>query len=381
MAEPLKKEDAGTFHTEEMVLNMGPQHPSTHGVLRFIVYTDGEVMRKAVADIGFLHRGIEKIAEKVGYHGFMPYTDRIDYVAAMTANQGYAFAVEKLAGIVVPKRAEYLRVIAAELNRISSHLIAVGALALDMGGATPFVHALRERETINNLLESLCGARLTYNYVRIGGVSYDLPAGFAEKTREFLDHFEPIVDEFNRLITDNKIFRERLANVAVVTPEEAVSYGLVGANLRGSGIKFDVRKDEPYSIYPELEFEVPVGQGVAGKLGDCFDRYQVRIFEMLQSVRILRQCLERIPEGDVLADLPRKLKPKKGEAYSRIEAARGDMLYWVVSDGTDMPYRVHCRTGSFNAMAIIEKLSAGLMIADLVAVIGSLDIVAPEVDR
>lgn len=380
MAEALKKTDEG-FHTEEMVLNMGPQHPSTHGVLRFIVYTDGEVMRKAVPDIGFLHRGIEKIAEKVGYHGFMPYTDRIDYVAAMTANQGYAMAVEKLAGIVVPKRAEYLRVIAAELNRISSHLVAVGALALDMGGATPFVHALRERETINDLLESLCGARLTYNYVRIGGVSYDLPEGFAKRTLTFLDHFGPIVDEFNRLITDNKIFRERLANVAVISPEMAISYGLVGANLRGSGVKYDVRKDEPYSVYPELEFDVPVGTGEAGKLGDCFDRYKVRVIEMVQSVRILRQCLTQIPEGDILADMPRKLKPKAGEAYSRIEAARGDMLYWVVSDGSDLPYRVHCRTGSFNAMAVIEELSKGLMIADLVAVIGSLDIVAPEVDR
>lgn len=380
MAEALKKADE-TFHTEEMVLNMGPQHPSTHGVLRFIVYTDGEVMRKAVPDIGYLHRGIEKIAEQVGYHGFMPYTDRIDYVAAMTANQGYAMAVEKLAHLEVPKRAEYLRVIAAELNRISSHLIAVGALALDMGGATPFVHALRERETINNLLESLCGARLTYNYVRIGGVSYDLPDRFAEQTIAFLDHFEPLVDEFNRLITDNKIFRERLANVAVVTKEEAISFGLVGPNLRGSGFKFDIRRDEPYSVYPELEFDVPYGQGVAGTVGDCFDRYQVRIFEMLESIKIVRQCLKKIPEGPILGELPRKLKPKKGETYSRLESARGDLLYWVVSDGTDMPYRVHARTGSFNAMAITEKVSKGLMIADLIAVIGSFDIVAPEVDR
>lgn len=380
MAEALKKADEA-FHTEEMVLNMGPQHPSTHGVLRFIVYTDGEVMRKAVPDIGYLHRGIEKIAEMVGYHGFMPYTDRIDYVAAMTANQGYAMAVEKLAHLEVPKRAEYLRVIAAELNRISSHLIAVGALALDMGGATPFVHALRERETINNLLESLCGARLTYNYVRIGGVSYDLPEGFAARTIEFLDHFGPIVDEFNRLITDNKIFRERLANVAIITKEEAISYGLVGPNLRGSGFKFDIRRDEPYSVYPELEFDVPYGKGAIGTVGDSFDRYQVRIFEILESMKIVRQCLEKIPEGPILGEMPRKLKPKKGETYSRLESARGDLLYWVVSDGTDMPYRVHARTGSFNAMAITEKVSKGLMIADLIAVIGSFDIVAPEVDR
>lgn len=369
------------FKTEEMVLNMGPQHPSTHGVLRFIVHTDGEVMSRAIPEIGYLHRGIEKIAEKVGWHGFMPYTDRIDYVAAMTANEGYAMAVEKLAKIEVPKRGLYLRAIASEFNRIASHLIAVGAFGLDMGAATPFLHCLRERETINDLLEALCGARLTYNYVRIGGVSYDLPEAFVEKSTQFLDHFEPIIDEFNRLLTDNKIFRERLGGVAVVSREDAISYGLVGPNLRGSGVKYDVRKDEPYSVYPELQFDVPVGEGLAGKVGDCFDRYIVRVKEMQESVKILRQCLRQMPEGDICADVPRKLKPKKGEAFVRLEAARGDMGYWVVSDGTDMPYRVHARTGSFTAMGIVEHISKGLMIADLIAVIGSLDIVAPEVDR
>lgn len=369
------------FRTEEMVLNMGPQHPSTHGVLRFVVHTDGEIMRRAIPEIGYLHRGIEKIAEKVGWHGFMPYTDRIDYVAAMTANEGYALAVEKLAGIEVPKRAQYLRAIASEFNRISSHLIAVGALGMDMGAATPFLHAIRERETINDLLEALCGARLTYNYVRIGGVSFDLPEGFVAKALAFLDHFESMVIEFNNLITDNKIFRERLANVAVVTPEDAISFGLVGPNLRGSGLRYDVRKDEPYGVYPELQFDVPVGKGEAGTLGDCFDRYIVRVREMIESVKILRQCLKQLPDGDVCADLPRKLKPPKGETYARVEAARGDLLYWVVSDGTDLPYRVHARTGSFTSMGIIEHISKGLMIADLIAVIGSFDIVAPEVDR
>jgi len=378
------KPEEKVFKTEEMVLNMGPQHPSTHGVLRFVVYTDGEVMRKAVPDIGYLHRGIEKIAEMVGWYGFMPYTDRIDYVAAMTANEGYAMAVEKLAGLEVPKRAYYLRTISSEFNRISSHLIAVGALGLDMGAATPFVHAIREREGINDLLESLCGARLTYNYVRIGGVSYDLPYGFIDKSIEFLDHFEPIIDEYDRLLTDNKIFRERLANVATVSREDAINWGLVGPNLRGSGFKYDVRKDVPYSVYSEFDFEVPVGKGEAGSVGDCFDRYQVRMFEMIESCKILRQCLKKLkdtPEGDVLAKMPRKLKPPKGECLIRLESARGDMAYWVVSDGTDMPYRVHCRTGSFTAMGMIEKISHGLMIADLVAVIGSFDIVAPEVDR
>ncbi len=378
-AEKLKEDK--NFHTEEMVLNMGPQHPSTHGVLRFVVHTDGEIMSRAVPDIGYLHRGIEKISEKVGWHGFMPYTDRIDYVAAMTANEGYAMAVEKLAGIEVPKRAQYLRVISSELNRISSHLVGVGALTLDLGAATPFVHALREREKINDLLESLCGARLTYNYVRIGGVSYDLPEHFKERCMAFLKQFEPQINEYNRLITDNKIFRERVANVAIVSKEEAISYGLVGANLRGSGFKYDVRRDEPYSVYPELDFEIPIGTGEVGTLGDCFDRYSVRVREMHESVKIIKQALYQMPEGDVLVEVSRKLRPKKGEAFSRLESARGDMLYWAVSDGSDMPYRVHCRTGSFNAMGIIEKLSRGLMLADLIAVIGSFDVVAPEIDR
>jgi len=363
---------------------MGPQHPSTHGVLRFIVHTDGEVMRKAVPDIGYLHRGIEKIAEKVGYAGFMPYTDRIDYVAAMTAGQGYALAVEKLMGIEVPKRAEYLRVVACELNRISSHLVAAGSLGLDMGASTPFVHALREREAINDLLESLCGARLTYNYMRIGGVSFDLPKGFEEKTVLFLNHFEPIIDEYNRLLTDNKIFLKRLSGVAVISKEDAIGYGLVGPNLRGSGVRFDVRKDIPYSVYSELEFNIPVGRGEAGCVGDCFDRYWVRIEEMRESIKLIRQCfrkLKGLETGNIMASVGRVIKPPVGEVLVRVEAARGDMAWWLVSDGSKAPYRLRCRTGSFTAMSVIEKISRGLMLADLVALIGSLDIVAPEVDR
>ncbi|MBF0105285.1 MAG: NADH-quinone oxidoreductase subunit D [Deltaproteobacteria bacterium] len=372
------------FKTEEMVLNMGPQHPSTHGVLRFELTTDGEVMTKAVPDIGYLHRGIEKLAETVGYVGFMPYTDRIDYVSAMTANQGYAMAVEKLAGIEVTRRAELLRCTASELNRISSHLVGVGSFGLDMGASTPFVHALRERETINDLLESLCGARLTYNYVRIGGVSHDLPTGFIDKAMVFLNHFEPIVGELNRLLSDNKIFIERLANIGVISKEDAINYGLVGPNLRGSGVKFDVRRDEPYSVYPELDFNIPVGLGKAGTLGDCFDRYYVRVEEMRESAKIVRQCLLKLkdlPEGDIMGKVPRKIKPPKGEVLVKVESSRGEMAYWIVSDGSDNPLRLHCRTGSFTSMGIIEKLSRGMMIADLVALIGSFDIVAPEVDR
>ncbi len=369
------------LETEEMTLNMGPQHPSTHGVLRFVVKADGEVMREAVPDVGYLHRSIEKISEKVGYHGFMPYTDRVDYVAAMFCNQGWGMVCEKLAGIEVPKRGEYCRVIAAELNRIASHLLSVATMILDIGANTPFIHAFREREKINDLLEELCGARLTYNYMRIGGVAWDLPPGFAEHTTEFLDQFEPLLDEFHDLISYNKIYVKRLADVAPTTAEVAINYNLVGPNLRASGVKYDLRRDAPYSVYPELEFDIPVGTGEVGTVGDCFDRYMLRMREIKESCRIVRQCFKQIPDGPVIAKVPRKFKPPAGDAYIRIESARGDMGWYCVSDGSEFPYRTHVRTGSFSAMSVINLLSRGLMIADLVALIASLDIVAPEVDR
>jgi NADH-quinone oxidoreductase subunit D len=369
------------LETEEMTLNMGPQHPSTHGVLRFVIKADGEVMREAIPDVGYLHRSIEKISEKVGYHGFMPYTDRVDYVAAMFCNQGWSMVCEKLGGIVVPKRGEYCRLIAAELNRISSHLLYLGTMILDIGAMTPFFHTFREREKINDLLEELCGARLTYNYMRIGGVAWDLPPNFAEHTLAFLDQLEPYLDEHNDLISYNKIYVERLANIAPVTPEAAINYNLVGPNLRASGVQYDVRRDEPYSVYPELEFNVPVGTGEMGTVGDCFDRYMLRVREIKESVRIVRQCFKQLPDGPVIAKVPRKFKPPAGDVYLRVESARGDMGWYAVSDGSEFPYRCKIRTGSFSAMSIIDRLSPGLMIADLVAVIASLDIVAPEVDR
>jgi len=371
----------GGLTTEEMTLNMGPQHPSTHGVLRFIVKADGEVMRTAIPDIGYLHRSIEKISEKVGYHGFMPYTDRVDYVSAMQCNQGWGMVCERIAGIEVPRRGEFCRVIACELGRIASHLLAVGAMVQDIGAYTPFLHALREREKINDLLEELCGARLTFNYMRIGGVAWDLPAGYPEKVTTFLDKFEPFIDEYNDLISYNKLYVERLVNVGVVSKEEAINYNLVGPNLRACGFKYDVRRDEPYSIYSELEFDVPVGTGEMGTLGDCFDRYMVRIQEMSESGKIVRQCLNMMPPGPVLTKVARKLKPPVGDAYIRVEGARGDMGWYVVSDGSEFPYRTKIRTGSFAAMSIVDKVSRGLMIADLIALIASFDVVAPEVDR
>ena len=365
-----------------MLLNMGPQHPSTHGVINFLIQTDGEVIRKAVPQVGYLHRGIEKIGELVQYPQFMPYTDRVDYVCAMAANEGYAMAVEKLLGVDVPVRAKYLRVIASELNRISSHLVGAGSNASDVGAFTPFVHALREREAINDLLEALCGARLTYNYARIGGVAFDLPDGWADRLRKFLDHFEPFLDEFDRLISGNHIFVKRLANVAIIPASSAVAWGLAGPSLRASGVPMDTRRDVPYSVYPELQFDVIVGKGWQGTVGDAFDRYYCRVLEMRESSKILRQALDKLPEGEVMVPkMPRRIKPEPGEAMARVESARGDIAYYVVSDGNDKPYRVRIRTGSFMAMGLVEPMSEGLMIADLVAMIASFDVVAPEIDR
>jgi len=368
-------------NNEEMLVNFGPQHPSTHGVLNFLVETDGEVMRRAIPDIGYLHRSLEKIGEIVGYPGYMPYTDRIDYLAAMFANEGYAIAVEKLIKVEVPKRAQYLRAISCELNRIASHLVSIGTMATDIGAVTPLVYALREREAINDLIEALCGARLTYNYHRIGGVAFDMPEGWRDKVLHFLERFESLIQEWDRLITWNEIYLKRLGGVAVITREQAIDYGLVGPNLRGSGVDWDVRRDVPYGAYPDFKFDVPVGRGWAGTVGDAFDRYYVRVLEMAQSCRIARQALEKLPDGETMAKVPRRIKPEAGEVMSRVESARGELAYYVVSDGTERAYRVRARTGSFLAMGIIEDISSGLMIADLIALIASLDVVAPETDR
>ena len=366
---------------EEMILNFGPQHPSTHGVINFIVETDGEVLKRAIPDVGYLHRSIEKIGESTSYPGFMPYTDRVDYVAAMFANEGYAIAVERLLKVEVPARAQWLRAISGELCRIASHLVSVGTMTMDIGAITPMVHCLRERETINDLIEALCGARLTYNFDRIGGVAYDLPEGWKDKTLAFLDHFDRFLVEFDRLISFNKLYMKRLGGVCVIPGPMATNYGLVGPNLRGSGVSWDVRRDQPYGAYPHFKFDVPVGKGWAGVVGDCYDRYYVRCLEMAESSKIVRQALETLPEGEIVAKVPRIVKPEAGEALGRVESARGEMAYYVVSDGTAKAHRVRARTGSFTAMGIIEDVSSGLMIADLVALIASLDVVAPEIDR
>jgi len=373
--------------SEEMILNFGPQHPSTHGVINFIVETDGEVLKKAVPDVGYLHRSIEKIGEGVAYPGFMPYTDRVDYVAAMFANEGYALAIERLLKIDAPPRAHWLRAISGELVRIASHLVSVGTMAMDIGAFTPMLHGIRERETINDLIEELCGARLTYNYHRIGGVAFDAPNGWRDRVLKFLDHFDAFLVEFDRLISFNEIYIRRLANVAVIPGALAIDYGLVGPNLRGSGVDWDLRRDLPYGPWALPEFRekvkwsVPVGTGFMGTPGDCYDRYYIRCLEMKESSRIARQALESLPEGEVMAKVPRKIKPEAGEALGRVESARGELAYYVVCDGTEKAYRLRARTGSFTAMGIIEDISPGLMVADLVALIASLDVVAPEIDR
>ena len=365
----------------ELLVNMGPQHPATHGVLNFLILTDGEVIHTAVPNCGYLHRGMEKLAEMTPYPGYMPYTDRIDYLGAMFANQGYAMAVEKVLGVEVPPRAEYCRVIACELNRIASHLVATGCTAMDLGAFTPFTHWLRERETINDLTEELCGARLTYNYMRIGGVSGDLPEGFGDRTLRFLDHFEPIITEFNRLISFNEIFVQRLANLVPISAAEAMDWGLVGPNLRASGVPVDLRKNPGYSVYGDFDFEMVIGKGFRGQVGDSYDRYFVRVLEMQECCKILRQAVDKIPDGPVMADLPKKVKPEKNEAYARIESVRGEMGFYVISDGTDKPYRLKIKTGSFPAMAMMEKVSQGAMVADVVALISAFDLIAPEIDR
>jgi NADH-quinone oxidoreductase subunit D len=369
-------------------------------VLRIVIESDGEVVATCTPDHGYLHRSIEKIGECVEYPLFVPYTDRVDYVCAMNANLAYCAAVEKLLGtdpataVQVPLRAECIRVLVAELNRISSHMIAVGAMAMDVGAYTPFLHAIAQREYVNDIFEKLCGQRLTYNYVTIGGVAFDLHPGAPEEIVRFLDQFEKEMRRFNQLVTTNTIFRDRCAGLAPITREEAIAWGLVGPNLRGSGVDWDIRRDEPYGIYGQLSVQVPVGSAFAGRrgaVGDCYDRYIVRLLEVLESVRLCREVLKILPpaadkagdpQGGWQADVTKKIKrPPKGEVHCRTEAPRGEMGYFLVSDGSAIPYRVRVRTGSFSAAGIFHKVMQGAFLADVVAIIGSFDVVVPEIDR
>jgi NADH-quinone oxidoreductase subunit D len=369
------------LRTEEWLLNMGPQHPSTHGVLRVVLQTDGELVLKATPYLGYLHRGAEKIAEKITYQQYTPYTDRLDYLAAMNNNLGFALTVEKLGGIEVPPRAAYLRVIFAELNRIASHLMAVGSYGLDMGAFTPLLYCFREREWIMDLFESACGARLTYSYITIGGLREDLPEGWIGKCREFLDYFEPKVEEYNQLLSFNHIFVQRTANVGVCAPDLALAYGLTGPCLRGSGVRWDLRKELPYSRYDEFDFDIPVGKGEKGKVGDCWDRYFVRVLEMLESVRIIRQALDKLQDGPMQAKVSRVLKLPAGEIYHEVENPRGQLGFHLISEGGTSPYRLKIRGPSFCNLSVLQVLARNCLLADAAAIIGSLDVVMGEVDR
>ena len=368
---------------DDLVLQMGPQHPSTHGVLRLEIVTDGELVKHITPHIGYLHRCFEKHAEAMTYPQVIPYADRMDYLSAMNQELAYVLAVEKLMGLKeFPDRLEYIRVLMAELQRIASHLLAIGTYGLDLGAMTPFFWCLRDREKILDLFEWASGARLLYNYLWIGGVAHDLPAGYTDKVMEFVTYFEPRVQELNDLLSSNKIFIERAASIGILTVEDAISYGVGGPNLRGSGVKWDLRKEEPYGIYERFDFDVPVGTGEFGVLGSAWDRYIVRVREMLESLKIIRQVVDQMPGGDPNEAMPRRIRPAKGEAYLRTESPRGELGFYLVSDGTEKPFRCKARSPCFTAISALNAMNhGGMLIADAVAVVGSLDIVLGEIDR
>jgi NADH-quinone oxidoreductase subunit D len=365
------------FDVEEMELNFGPQHPSTHGVLRLKLKVDGERVVDCYPIIGYLHRGTEKLFELHPFFQNVPHTDRMDYVAAATNNLAYVGAVEKLVGLTVPPRARYIRTILAELQRISSHLLWLATHAIDIGAMTPFFYCFREREEVLDLFEEYCGARLTLNCMRPGGQPYDLPVGWIGRCRDFVERFPAKVDDYEGLLTENRIWKRRTVGVGVLAPELALEYGITGPMLRGSGIAFDLRKASPYEAYGEVEFDVPVRSN-----GDTYDRYLVRMEEMRQAARIVRQCLDKLPEGPVMAKRPRVLKaPAGGEVYHSIEGPKGEIGFYLVGDGTPNPYRCRVRPPSLLNLQVVPELARGMLVADLVAIIGTTDIVLGEVDR
>jgi NADH-quinone oxidoreductase subunit D len=367
--------------TEEMVLNMGPQHPSTHGVLRLELVIEGELIKDVIPHIGYLHRCFEKHCEVMTYPQIIPYTDRMDYLASMSNEFGYVVAMERLMGIEIPERVEYIRVIMAELQRIASHLVALGTYGADIGAFTPFLFCFRDREKILNLFEITCGARLLYNYMWIGGVSHDLHPDFIRLTKAFIMEFRPNLKELNDLLTFNQIFIDRTANVGILPAETAINYGITGPNLRASGVNWDLRINDPYSIYDRFEFTIPVGIGEKGTVGDCWDRYYMRILEMEESLKIIEQAIEQIPDGDVSSAIPKRVKPPEGQIYARVENPRGELGYFIVSNGSLNPARVKVRAPSFVNMEVFGELCKGHLVADVVAILGSIDIVLGEIDR
>ncbi len=387
--------------TTELLLNMGPQHPSTHGVLRVVLELDGERVSKAIPDLGYLHRGVEKLAEGLTYMQVLPHTDRLDYVCAMTNNYAYVRAVEKLIGMTVPERAEYVRTIVAEMQRIIGHLFWLGTQALDIGAMTVFFWTFREREVLLDLFEKLCGARLTLNYYRIGGVDSDLTPEIIAALREFLKNFPAHIHEYDTLLQKNRIWIARTKGVAVISAEDAINFGLTGPVLRGSGVLYDIRKLEPYGAYDRVEWEVPLG-----KDGDTYDRYWIRVEEMRQSARIIEQCLDQLPEGPIMAEdaqvipppkqevmrdmqslihhfiiFTQGFKPPKGETYCATEVPKGELGFFLISDGSPRPYRLKIRSPSFVHMGAFDHMARGYLISDIVTIFGTYDIVMGECDR
>jgi len=389
--------------SEKLTLNMGPSHPSTHGVLRILLELDGELITAAQPEIGYLHRGDEKIAENMTYNQFVPYTDRLDYLAPLANNVAYALAVEKLLGIhdKLPPRCQYIRVICCELARISSHLVGVGCFAMDTGAMTVFLYTFNERETIYNLIEALTGARFTTSYTRVGGLARDLPEGWLGELKKFVDHLLKVIEETESLLNRNKIFIDRTQKVGILSREMAINYGVTGPNLRGSGVEFDLRKNHPYLCYPELDFDIPVGT-----VGDCYDRWLVRIEEIKQSIRIIQQCIRNMPGGPINYPDPKLFLPQKekvltrmeelihqfilvtegpvcppGETYFEAENPKGQLGFYIVSKGGGVPWRLKIRSPSFVTLSILPELLKGHMIADVVAILGSIDFVMGECDR
>jgi NADH-quinone oxidoreductase subunit D len=360
---------------------MGPQHPATHGVLRVEIKTDSEVVVEAIPHLGYLHRCMEKHCEHLDYRGVIPFTDRLDYLAAMNMEYGYVLAVEKMLGTEVPMRAQYIRTIVLELQRIASHLMYFGTYAIDLGAFSPFLYAFQDRENILRLFEELSGARLLYNYIWIGGVWNDITDEQLTRIKNYLGEWEESFKKYHVLVGENKIFVGRTANVGVFSKEQVFDYGLTGPVLRGSGIKWDLRKDRTYGIYDKFDFDVPVGEGMKGEVGDCWDRYWVRMQEMNESIKILRQCLDGIEAGNHMGKVSKIIKVPAGEIYMRTECPRGELGYHLISDGGKTPYRLKVKSSCFTHISALPAIAPGMMIADLVASIGSIDIVLGEVDR
>ena len=375
----------------EMVINMGPQHPSTHGVLRLELITDGEVVQDIIPHLGYLHRCFDKHAESMNYSKSIPFTDRLDYLASMNNSHAFVMGVERMLGIddKIPKRVEYIRVLVCELNRIASHLIAIGTYGIDIGAFTPFMWCFRDREHIMNLLEWASGSRMLYNYIWVGGLFYDLPVGFEQRCQEFIDYFRPKLNELDELLSTNQIFISRTANIGILPADVAINYGCSGPMLRASGIKWDLRRVDGYSVYPELDFEIPIGKGEMGSVGDSWDRYKVRVDEIYESVKIIEQCLARLmtdfarlQDFDPRALVPKKVNIKAQDYYVRAENPKGELgFYFETQDKTDVPRRLKARGPSFNNLSVLPELGRGVLIADLIAILGSIDIVLGEVDR